>query len=151
MSFLEIALQYAARGWFVHPLGRAEKRPITGHGKDDATTEPAVIREWWSKWPNANIGIAGGPSWLLVFDADHGLNTEEDFIAWRYRNGLPVTYTVRTGSREGFRVKMYYKGSTKDGKFSLDGVTGDNKSQGGLVLAAGSIHPDSKEACVQSV
>src|SRR5581483_2020671 len=76
MSFLEIALQYAARGWFVHPLGRAEKRPITGHGKDDATTEPAVIREWWSKWPNANIGIAGGPSWLLVFDADHGLNTE---------------------------------------------------------------------------
>lgn len=42
-------------------------------------------------------------------------------------------------------AQSYYSGHIKDGKFELDGVMGDIKSAGGLVLAAGSIHPDSKE------
>jgi len=143
MSFLDIALACAARGWHVHPL--KGKVPITEHGKDDATTDEREIRECWGHVPSANVGISCGPSGLCVLDADHGLADEAAFIAWRDRNGLPVTYAVRSGRRPEFGVQSYYRGPVKDGRFELDGVTGDIKSLGGLVLAAGSVHPSSGE------
>src|SRR3990172_11227437 len=36
------------------------KHPRTAHGFKDATTDAAIIKEWWSRWPNANIGIPTG-------------------------------------------------------------------------------------------
>src|SRR5581483_5543293 len=66
-------------------------------------------------------------------------------VAWRDRNGLPITYAVRSGRRPEFGVQSYFTGGLKDGKFELDGVTGEIKSLGGLVLAAGCIHPDTNE------
>jgi Bifunctional DNA primase/polymerase, N-terminal len=146
--FLNVALREMARGWYVHPLAPARKGPGSAHGKNDATLDEARIREWWTKTPAANVGINTGLSGLCVMDADHGLKDEAAFFAWRDRNHLPSTYTVRSGRRDDFGAQMYYLGSLKDGKFELDGVTGDIKSAGGLVLAAGCIHPDSHEAYV---
>jgi len=146
MSFLEIALGCVSRGWHVHPLKVADKVPITKHGKNDATISEAQITEWWTRWPNANVGINCGLSGLCVLDADHGLADEAAFIAWRDRNGLPVTYTVRSGRRDEYGVQSYYAGGLKDGKFLIDGVSGEIKSLGGLVMAAGNIHPGTKEA-----
>src|SRR5271163_950269 len=149
--FLDIALAHIARGWYVHPLKIADKIPITKHGKNDATLDETQIRKWWSQTPKANVGISCGPSGLVVMDADHGIPDYESFIAWRTRNGLPVTYTVRSGRRVGkngkpeFGAQMYYAGSLKDGKFELDGVTGEIKSLGGLVMSVGNVHPDTKE------
>jgi hypothetical protein len=151
MTFLDIALQHAARGWYVHPLRTKDKRPITLHGFKDATLDEAQVRAWWAKWPTSNVGISCGPSVLCVLDADHGLPDYESFIAWRGRNGLPPTYTVRSGRRIGkdgkpeFGAQMYYAGSLKDGKFELDGVSGEIKSLGGLVMSVGNIHPDTGE------
>jgi Bifunctional DNA primase/polymerase, N-terminal/AAA domain len=150
-AFLETALKHIARGWYVHPLKPADKRPITEHGKNDATLDEAQVRAWWLKWPTANVGISCGPSGICVLDADHGLSDYESFVAWRDRNGLPVTYSVRSGRRVGkdgkpeFGAQMYYAGSLKDGKFELDGVTGEIKSLGGLVMSVGNVHPDTKE------
>jgi len=150
-DFLEIALCNAARGWYVLPLKPSGKIPISEHGKNDATLDEAEIRDCWSQVPAANVGISCGPSGLCVLDVDHGLKDEANFIAWRDRNRLPATYTVRSGRRfddDGnpeFGVQSYYLGPIKDGKFELDGVRGEIKSAGGLVLAAGCIHPDSKE------
>jgi putative DNA primase/helicase len=75
-KLLKAALGYASRGWPVLPLhwpieGRCScwkkhhcanpgKHPLTPHGKDDASTDPATIRRWWERWPEANIGIATG-------------------------------------------------------------------------------------------
>lgn len=61
------ALGYAAAGWPVFPTRpRAEdcpdpgdcpcKRPLTGHGFQDASTDEAVIREWWRRWPRLGHG-----------------------------------------------------------------------------------------------
>ncbi len=144
-NFLDIALKCIRRGWFVHPLKPCDKVPITEHGKNDATRDEAKVQAWWADMPKANVGISCAPSGLCVLDADHGLMSMEDFTAWRDRNGLPVTYAVRSGRRPEFGVQSYYAGHLKDGKFELDGVSGDIKSAGGLVLAAGCIHPDSKE------
>lgn len=152
MSFLELALSYAARGWFVHPLKPRTKRPFLENWPERATTDPERIREWWAKWPDANMGIVPRHSGHAIFDADHGFTCFEDFVTWRERNQIPVTYTVRSGRRltdtgePEYGVQMYFSGALDDGKFSLDGVSGDIRSLGGYVLGAGSIHPDSGAA-----
>lgn len=147
MTFLEMALELGRRGFYVLPL--KGKEPIVPGGYKAGTTDRDQIRLWWTKTPQANIGVSCARSDLGVMDCDHGLASYEDFIAWRDRNGLPATYTVRTGRRPEFGVQMYFKGafSTQGRKtWKLDGCTGDFKSLGGLVVHPPSIHPDSGEA-----
>ncbi len=72
---LRSALCLAERGWHVFPCVPGGKRPVLrGNWQDYATTEPARIRTWWSKVAY-NIGIACGPSGLVVIDLDvpHGI------------------------------------------------------------------------------
>jgi hypothetical protein len=153
MNFLESALSYAARGWHVFPLKPRGKFPIIpkaagGNGYLDATLDAEQIKEWWTKWPNANVGIACGVSNLYVVDNDHGCKNREDFDAWMVRNNLPRTYAVRTGRRTDYAVQLYYSGATEKnqlGKWNLDGCTGEIRSTGGLVMAAGNIHPETGE------
>lgn len=79
---LEAALSYAARGWPVLPLhtwvGRCScgdgqcsspaKHPRTPHGLQDASTDPAVLEEWWRRWPDSNVGVRC--DLLCVLDLD---------------------------------------------------------------------------------
>lgn len=113
----------------------------------NASKDPEQIRAWWAQWPDANPAIGGNLSGNAVMDNDHGLKSYEDFIAWRDRNGLPPTYTVHTGRRDGeYGVHMYYAGAMDDVQtWELDGCSGQIKSVGGYVMGAGSIHPDSGE------
>ena len=142
MTFLEIALAHIARGHRVHPLTPKTKVPLTPHGWIDASGDEGQVSEWWTKWPDANVGIACGPSGLCVLDCDHGLNSAEEFFAWRDECGLPPTLTIRTGRRDSFGVQMYYAGAIPTTTWdNLHGCSGDIKSLGGYVLAAGSIHP----------
>ena len=137
MSFLDIALAHAALGLHVFPVAR-DKSTRTPHGWKDATTDTEKIQAWWADKPSANPGFYPGASDVAVLDIDHGLTCYEDFIAWRDRLGIPATYTVRSGSRPEFKVHMYFRGAMRDQNFSLDGCSGQIKSLGGYVLAAGS-------------
>jgi len=86
-NLLDAALVYAERGWPAFPLhsptldGKCDclksdcnspaKHPRTEHGFHDATTDQTIIRQWWSKWPDANVGIVtGGISNHIVIDID---------------------------------------------------------------------------------
>lgn len=43
------------------------------HGVHAATTDPDRIRFWWQQIPDAAVGVAAGPSGLLILDVDrHG-------------------------------------------------------------------------------
>jgi hypothetical protein len=86
-ALLDAALGYAARGIPVYPVhwprpipgeaslgcscrhgpvcDRPAKHPLVRHGVNDATTSPAQLERWWSRWPHANIGLATG----IIFDA----------------------------------------------------------------------------------
>ena len=81
----QAALSYAAMDWAVFPVhtpvdggcscgkrgcGSPGKHPRTHDGLKSATTDPERIREWWECWPDANIGVACGPSELVVVDLD---------------------------------------------------------------------------------
>ena len=112
----ESALHYARQGWPVLPLhsiragrcscgrdcGRAAgKHPRTQHGSNDASVDEAVIRAWWARWPDANIGVAtGSTSGLLVLDVDPAHGGDESFEALVARHGsLSPTPTSLTGGR----------------------------------------------------
>lgn len=76
-ELLAAALRYASAGWPVFPCtpdGTAapdHKAPLTAHGFKDATTDPARIRAWWHRWPDANVAIATGEPGPDVLDVDN--------------------------------------------------------------------------------
>ena len=64
------ALAAADLGWHVFPCVPGAKRPaLRENWQDLATTDPDRIRSWWARQPY-NIGIACGPSGLVVIDLD---------------------------------------------------------------------------------
>jgi len=67
-SLLDAALRLVELGYPVFPLRPGSKEPLFAGGFHTATTDPEQIRKWWTKHPDANIGIAA-PN-LLVLDLD---------------------------------------------------------------------------------
>ena len=64
------ALAAADLGWCVFPCAPGAKRPaLRENWQDLATTDTDRIRSWWARQP-FNIGIACGPSGLVVIDLD---------------------------------------------------------------------------------
>jgi hypothetical protein len=84
--FKSAALKYAASGWRVHPLKPDGKEPLLRHGVHDASTDCALIEQWWGRWPNANIGVATGPGAIDVLDVDTKHNGRGLELAEQARN-----------------------------------------------------------------
>jgi len=72
-AILNAALELAAAGWAVFPCietkGDDEKAPYTTNGFHDASTDPAKITRWWTRWAYAMIG-APVPAECIVLDPD---------------------------------------------------------------------------------
>ena len=68
------ARSLAAAGVPVFPCLVEGKRPLTRRGFLDASSDPDQVVVWWSRTPNANIGIpTGATSGVVVVDVDvHG-------------------------------------------------------------------------------
>ena len=114
----EAALAYAARGWYVIPVhgvredgactcGRPAchtpgKHPIMAGTFDKyASIDPTIVAQWWSTWPDANIGVVCGERsklWVLDIDGAHGMMELDTFEENRSGGPLPETARVRTGS-----------------------------------------------------
>ena len=141
--FLDAAIEYASRGMAVFPVEPNGKAPVTKHGVHEATTDFNIIKKWWRKYPNANIGIACGQvsGGLLVVDLDekpNGISGGDTLRKWERENGdLPETVRAITGSG-GYHI--YYRvGSKEKNRVNiLEGI--DIRSDGGYVVAPPSIH-----------
>ncbi len=104
------ALRFAEKGIPVFPCrpnddsrtGKKAKSPLIEGGFKNATIQNGIIRSWWSKWPDAAIGMpTGAPTGTFVVDLDirEGSNGEASLAALERRHDpLPVTYRVRTPS-----------------------------------------------------
>jgi hypothetical protein len=174
---LAAALATAARRWRVFPVRPGDKRPAfpdhdadhctgrdprcrTGHTgwEPRATTDPARIRRAWTAAPY-EIGIAAGPSGLVVIDLDTpkpgqapppewdlpGVRTGADVLAVLCeRAGQPWpgdTYTVRTGRGGTHLVYTAPPGAQLRNTQGAKGGLGwliDTRAHGGYVIGAGS-------------
>jgi Bifunctional DNA primase/polymerase, N-terminal len=76
--FLRFALAAAQRGWHVFPCAVGGKQPaLRGNWQHLATTSPDQVRDWWQRAPY-NIGIACGPSGLVVIDLDRPRDEQDE-------------------------------------------------------------------------
>jgi len=119
---LDAALKYAERGFRVLPLHGMRgaicscgdkdcrspgKHPLTAHGATEASRDEMTLRGWWSKWPQANIGLAMGDAGCVALDIDtrnNGHLTWESII--RENGDLPETPTQRTGNGAHYLVHI---------------------------------------------
>ncbi|WP_406373098.1 bifunctional DNA primase/polymerase [Streptomyces sp. NBC_00647] len=180
---LDAALTAAERGWHVFPLRPGTKRPALhgeractgtgpcagGHRKWEqrATTDPDRIRAAWSRAP-FNVGIATGPSGLLVVDLDtpehKGSSDAPDGAATfgalceRAGHTIPNTYRVRTASGGNH---LYFTAPPNVRITNTQGTVADSvdtRAWGGYVVAASSTTPagtyealcDPEAACLPS-
>lgn len=153
-ELLNAALGYAAAGLKVFPLAAGGKKPLTGHGFKEATTDLEQVRRWWSEHPNANIGIACGScgtgavcgtGCLTVVDLDNkpekNVNGFATLYEWQKENGvLPATLTAKTGGG-GYHYYFISDEPFRNGANILGENSGvDIRSEGGYVVAPPSIH-----------
>ena len=152
---VQVAARYADHGWPVLPLhtpqathgcscrdrdcGSPGKHPRTRRGLLNASTDSDQVREWWSRWPTANIGVAtGAPAGLLVVDVDlpdgpASLARLEDT-----HGPLPPTCEQRTGSG-GRQLLFAHPGDEIGNRAALEpGI--DVRGDGGYVVVPPSLH-----------
>src|SRR5215469_3736467 len=107
------ALRYQRQGYAVLALRRLSKRPhpLLPHGVLQATTDERMVRHVWGQDRLAGIGIACGPSRLIVIDLDiaDGLEGWAQFESMREAWSLPlpehpVSVTPSGGWHLWFRV-----------------------------------------------
>lgn len=141
----------AERGWPVFPAHPYSKRPAITDWEHQASTDPQVLTDWWSRAPY-NIAIACGPAGLVVVDLDVDHEPPDDrtvrgvrggvdmlgVLAERHNAGLERTYSVATPS--GGQHRYYLVPADRQLRNSA-GALGwriDIRAAGGYVIAAGS-------------
>lgn len=94
---IEAALTYARANWHIFPCAPNGKQPAIsgGGGHLDATTDEATIRNWWSLYPDANIGLNLAASGLVAIDVD-AYKPDCEWSAWSQGVDVPETYTQRS-------------------------------------------------------
>ena len=156
-QLLTAALGYAERGWHVFPLRPRSKRPAVpnhpAHGCDGtdprcagghtgwearATTDPDRITRAWTMRPYG-IGIACGPSGLLVVDLDTasegGPSGVESYSRLAHHKPVVITRVVATPSGGRHRYYTRPTGTHLGNTVSLLGPRVDTRANGGYVVA----------------
>ncbi|MFD9734304.1 bifunctional DNA primase/polymerase [Umezawaea sp. NPDC059074] len=146
------------RGWYVFPLIRNDKPPAVTDWENKATNDPDRARWFWTTYPHYNVGIATGPSNLVVVDLDiaktgqvppAGFNMLGvfqgsdvlDVLAERARATIPATYTVRTPSGG---THLYYRAPAGVKLRNTQSTLGwliDTRAHGGYVVGSVSVLP----------
>ncbi|PWL18841.1 ATPase [Falsochrobactrum shanghaiense] len=151
---LDVALDYAARGWPVFPCRAADeelvhpqtgemeilatKTPLTSNGFRGATLNERIVRELWRRNPGAMIGVPTGAAigaWVLDIDPKHG--GPDTLVALEEQHGpLPATLTAETTSG-GRHYFFKHKAGVRNRGALGAGI--DVRGDGGYVIAAGSV------------
>jgi Bifunctional DNA primase/polymerase, N-terminal len=171
-ELLAAAVAAAGRGWHVFPLRPGTKQPAL-HGEDRcprtgpcrdghqgweqrATTDPRRIHRCWTSGSCFNIGLACGPSGLVVIDLDAPKGDAAPPAGWPgpgirdgagvlarlcERHGQPwpiATFTVATPGG----THLYFTAPARPALRNTSGRLGwcvDTRAVGGYVVAAGSV------------
>jgi hypothetical protein len=127
-----------------HPL---YKQGLIERGHNDATIDEKTIRQWWRRWPYANIGWRPGPNQFgLDVDARAG-GVGRLRVLCDQHGELPLTPQAHTGSGSG--SSHYWLTRTAEAHFSSSkgsdpnhplGPGLDIKTETGYLVAPPSLH-----------
>jgi len=128
---MQVALDYLSKGFSIIPI-KPDKKPFIRwepYQKQKAT--PEEIREWWTKWPTAMIGIVTGSiSGVVVIDVDDpdkGMQTLSEYL---------TTGKVPTATTPGGGYHFYFKAPEKCPGNSAGTPPGvDFRGEGGYIIA----------------
>ena len=144
-TLAEVALWYLEQGLHIVPLVPRGKKPLVPwqEFQDRPPTEEEV-NSWWSRWPDANIGVLTGVGRvpLVVVDADSAQGA-----TWCTKN-VNTPWTVKTGKLHGrhFYLRM---GDNRIPNAHFFGI--DLWGHGGYVVAAPSVHESGVQYVWQGV
>lgn len=120
--------------------GQRGKHPAVAWGTWAATNTPQMIESGWAKCGGlANVGIACGPSNLVVLDEDQAGEVDR-WCADHRLAPLPPTYTVTTGRGRHLYYRWDHAALRIGNTVKLDGFKIDVRGDGGYVVAEGSQH-----------
>lgn len=157
---LDYALAYATRlGWPVfpchHPVERGDgtmrcscgseactspaKHPRTRRGVGDATTSADIIRDWWTRWSDANVAIACGDR-LAVVDIDPRHDPKRRPLDVLMADLGPLSADAPRVATGGNGMHVYFAGPHR----TVGSIGGrewaELRARGAYVLAPPSIH-----------
>jgi putative DNA primase/helicase len=126
----------------------AAKHPLeflVPHGLRDATTDSDRVREWWTLYPEANIGMPTGAwSGVVVLDVDPEKGGLESLLALVRRYGtLPWTRLVHTGG-DSLHLFFEHPGIYTRSSAGKMGPGLDLLGDGGYVLLPPSVYTKSR-------
>jgi hypothetical protein len=128
-SILTAALKLAARGIRVFAC-KPDKTPYTLHGYKDATCGESIIRQWWTQWPDALVGVPTG-IWFDVLDLDLQHEPAQQWLN-EYRDRLPVTRTHVT--RSGGLHLLFKPNAAVKCSAGLIAANVDTRGAGGYII-----------------
>lgn len=139
MGLLQWALKYRSLGMSVIPVFPKGKEPLIPWKEfQQRKANESEIKEWWKKWPDANLGVVTGSiSGVSIVDLDgpEGIKQSESL-------GLSSRLISLTG--KGRHLWYKHPGQTVTNAVrAYEGV--DVRGDGGFVLAPPSIHPNGKK------
>jgi hypothetical protein len=143
----ELALRYASAGIPVFPCVPGHKQPLTSSGFHDATADVEQVRDWWARWPSANVATptgapdplpAGRAACFDVLDVD----VRPDGYGWdafhaARRAGL-LNGWIRAVTTPSRGLHLHYPG-TSQRNGTVRGRHLDFRGLGGYVLLPGSM------------
>ncbi len=140
------AFRLAMRRLYIFPLAPGTKIPVKGtHGCRGATRDLDVVRAWWQRWPDANVGIATGRAsgvWVLDHDVPQGDAT----MARLEREHGPLPVTIMSITPSG-GTHYYWRWPADIEIRNSAGRVGpglDVLAEGGSVVAPPSIRADGR-------
>lgn len=152
VSLAHAAAEAARRGWAVFPCRPGDKRPAVDRWEQRACADPERVAQHWPA--GANVGIACGPSRLVVLDLDTHGELPDD---WRRMPGVrdgadvlaqlcewagqpwPATYWVATPSGGWHLYFRAPDGAEVRNSAGKIGPLIDVRGAGGYVIAGGSV------------
>lgn len=165
---LAAALAYAARGWRVVPLheclapaepgapvgcscGRVGcdsqgKHPRVKDWPKAASADASAVRDWWKRWPGANVGVAPGACSGFVF-IDVDTKAGQDLLI-EYACGKTeptIAYTTGKGFRLMYAIPEGLPHPPQTHSVQLDGTEAVRfQADGGQCVMPPSLHPSGR-------
>jgi hypothetical protein len=138
--FMEAARLYVSYSWYLLPLQERSKMPAKIYDYEHGVHTAKATWLPWLNHPSFNIGVAAGPSNIVIVDIDPRNGGSTDALVARFGDEVLDTVRQVTGNAGGHL--LFDAEGLVIRKQKLAGCAGiDIIAQGGYVLLAPSVHP----------